>query len=270
VQVDVPAEQGPLVARRGAGEHLPHVAGACQAGQAGAVFQGVGEFAWRHVRVLLEPEHEPRVDGTGPGRHHQAVERGEPHGGVDGTAAVHGRERGAGAEMAGHDTQSGRRGRRSVPGELRRPAGDVGVRQPVEAVPAQRPAGPPLGGKGERRRRRGDRRVERGVEAGHRGHVGQHRAHGVERGERLGLVQRREVGQRLEPLAHLCGEHYGRRVQRPAVHHPVAHRVDRAERLDGRLDRRAARGVVKSAAVAGPGHGGQVGGGGGQGATQPT
>ena len=35
------------------------------------------------------------------------------------------------------------------------------------------------------------------------GRAGEHRLHGVQGGERFGLVQRRQVGQRLEPLPDL-------------------------------------------------------------------
>jgi len=61
VQVDVPAEHGPLVARGGAAEYFAHVARAGQAGQAGAGFQSGRELARRHVRMLLQPQHQSGV-----------------------------------------------------------------------------------------------------------------------------------------------------------------------------------------------------------------
>ena len=191
-------------------------------------------------RVLLEPQHQARVHRSRPGRHHQAVQRREPHGGVHRPAGKHGGERRARAQVAGDDPQPVRRVRRHAE-QFRHPPRGVGVGQAVEPVPAQRPAGPPLGGQRERRRRVRDGRVERGVEAGHRGRAGQHGGHRVERGERLGLVQRREVGERLEPPPHLGVDEHRRGVQRPAVHDPVPDRVHRAERLDRRLDRRRCR-----------------------------
>ena len=80
--------------------------------------------------------------------------------------------------------------------------GAVGVRQPVEAVAANRVSVAPFAGHRVGRGRSGDGRVERGVEAGHGRDVGQLRGDGVERGEGLGLVQWGEVGQLLQLLSH--------------------------------------------------------------------
>jgi hypothetical protein len=79
--------------------------------------------------------------------------------------------------------------------------------------------------------------VEGGVEAGDGGHAGEHCLHGVQGGQRLGLVQWRQVGQRLKPLPDLVVYLDWGRVEGAAVHDPVADGVDRAERLDRGLDR---------------------------------
>ena len=183
----------------------------------------------------------PGSTDPGPGRHHQALQRREPHGGVHRAAAESTAASDApGAQVAGDDPQPVRRVRRRAE-QFRHPPRGVGVGQAVEPVPAQCPPGAPLRGQRERGRRVRDGRVERGVEAGHRGRAGQHGGHRVERGERLGLVQRREVGERLDAPPHLSVDEHRRGVQRPAVHHPVPDRVHPAERLDRLPDRRRCR-----------------------------
>ena len=94
------------------------------------VLQREGELGRSHAHVLLEPEHETRVDAARPGGHDQALEGREAHGGVDRPPALHRGERGAGPEVAGHDPQL-----------LERPADQLGaaprgvrVGEPVEAV----------------------------------------------------------------------------------------------------------------------------------------
>ena len=87
--------------------------------------------------------------------------------------------------------------------------------------------------------------MKRGVEAGDGRQVGQYRLHRVEGGQRLGLVQRGQVGEgcQLLPDARVDPDRPGEQVA--AVHDPVPDRVQVPERLDRRLDRirvgRAAR-----------------------------
>jgi hypothetical protein len=70
------------------------------------------------------------------------------------------------------------------------------------------------------------------------GHVGQHRGHRIQGGERLGLVQRSQVGERPEPLPDGALDQHRTAELGAAVHDPVADRVHLAERLDRRLDGR--------------------------------
>ena len=76
-------------------------------------------------------------------------------------------------------------------------------------------------------------------------------AHGVQGGQRLGLVQRRQVGQQLQPPPDVPGHHDRPGELRPAVHDAMAHRVNRAEAVQ-RLGQR--RGIQR-----GPARGGQIG-----------
>jgi len=92
--------------------------------------------------------------------------------------------------------------------------------------------------------------VERRVEAGHARHAGQRRLDRVQGGQRLGLVQRRQVGQGFQPLPHPRIHHHGGPEQRAAVHDPVPDRVRFPERADG---------VLQRGGVGGPGRGRQVG-----------
>ena len=172
-----------------------------------------------------QPQHGAGVHRAGPGGHHQSLQRGEAHRGVDAATAAHGRQGGAGAEVAG-DQAAG------VADDARRPAGGVGVRQAVEAVAADVEAVPPLGRHrvGGRGGRQGG--VEGGVEAGDGRHVGRELGHGVERGQRLGLVQRRQVGERLELGPHVAVDHHRLPVALAAVDDPVPDCVEAPQLLE--------------------------------------
>ncbi len=74
--------------------------------------------------------------------------------------------------------------------------------------------------------------MERGVEAGHGRQVGQDGADRLEGGERLGLVERREVGEVAQPGDDVRVEPDGAGEARAAVDDPVADGVDGAERPD--------------------------------------
>ena len=200
VQVDVEGERGcPLAPATGV-HHRRHVGGARQGEQARPVLQRVRHRLRLEAVVGDQPQHGAGVDGARPGGHHQSLQRGEAHRGVDATAVVHRRQGGARTEVAGDEAAG-------VPDGRGRPPGRVGVRQPVEAVAADVEAVPPLGRHrvgGGLGRQRG---VERGVEAGDGRHAGRRGGHGVEGGERLGLVQRGQGGERLEPAPHVVVDH---------------------------------------------------------------
>ena len=192
------------------------------------VLQASRDLGRRQPLLAREPEHEPRVDRPGPRRHHEALERREAHRRVDRAAAAHRRQRGAGAEVAGHDAE---RGRRLAPHSSRRPPRRVRVRQPVEPVAPDRPARAP--------RRAGSRRSTRPAgsvawnavsKQATAGTPGQRRATASIAGQRPRLVERGERRQRARCRRRAGVEHDRRREPRPAVDDPVADRADRAQR----------------------------------------
>ena len=94
-----------------------------------------------------------------------------------------------------------------LPAELRRSGRGVGVGEPVEAEPAEVPPRAPLerqgvGGGGGR-----DGCVKRGVEAADLWDAGQEPADQLERVKRGGLMERREVDQRVELPEHRRVDH---------------------------------------------------------------
>ena len=117
----------------------------------GAVLERGRQLGGRHAHVLLEPEHEARIDRSRAGRHDEPVERREAHRRVDRPAAADGRQRGARAEVTADDAQPIDRAADHGRGAPR----GVGVREAVEAVLAQGPALAPFGrdgvGRGGRR-----------------------------------------------------------------------------------------------------------------------
>ena len=136
-----------------------------------------------------EPEHKAGVDAARARRHDEPLERREPHGRVDGAPVADRRERRAGAEVAAHEA------RRRRAEQVSRPAGHVRVRQAVEPVAAQSEALAPLGRHGVRGRRRRQGRMEGRVVAADRRQLGPPFRDCRDRGERLGLMQRRERGE---------------------------------------------------------------------------
>ena len=102
------------------------------------------------------------------------------------------------------------------------------MRQAMKAEAPQVPAAPPLDGQRVGSRRVRDGGVERGIEAGHSGHMGKHLAHRLKASQRLGLVQRGEVGQRFQPADDAGVHEHGGSELGPAMDYAVAHRVDGA------------------------------------------
>ena len=123
----------------------------------------------------------------------------------------------------------------------------------MEAIAPQPPAFPPLGGQREGGGGGRDGGVERGVETGDGGHVGQHRGHRVQGGQRLGLVQRSQVGERTEPLPDAALDQHRAAELIAPVHDPVTDRAHLAERLDRRLDGRPVVPVPRRRQVGGAG-----------------
>ena len=133
-------------------------------------------------------------------------------------------------QVAGHDPQvlDGSADHR------RRPGRGVGVRQPVEPVLPKRPALAPFARDGIGRRGDRHRGVERRVEAGDRRDIGQDGAHGGDPGQRLRLVQWREVGQRAKVGDDPVIEADGHSVPCAAMDHAMTDGRDVAEARDRR------------------------------------
>ena len=100
----------------------------------------------------------------------------------------------------------------------------------MEAVAPQPPAIAPLGGQRIRRRRRRQRRVKRGVEAGHGRQLWQLRRDRVHCGQRLRLVQRRQVDQLPQGDLDTSVDLHGRAEALAAVHDAMTDRVCLTER----------------------------------------
>ena len=131
-------------------------------------------------------------------------------------------QRRAGTEVAAHHPQHLDR----LTEDLGGPAADIGMRQPVEAVPPQAPPPVPLmrqcvGGRLVR-----DRRVERGVEAGHCRNIRQQPAQRVDTGDTTRLVQRREFGERGDACPHSPVDEDRLGELGAAVHDPVADDIE--------------------------------------------
>ena len=208
MDVDGERQPGVIVVAR---EQFAHVAGAGEAGEPGAVLERVGQLGRGHSAVFDQPQQEAGVDAARPRRHHDAVERREAHRGVDRAPAGDRAQRRARAEVAGDEP-------RRVGRELRDAPRGVGVREAVEAEPAPRP----LSRQRVRGRRRRQRGVERGVEACGRTHARER----VDRRQRTRLVQRREVGQLLQPRAHPLVDPDRRPELLATVHDTVRDGVD--------------------------------------------
>ena len=113
--------------------------------------------------------------------------------------------------------------------DLRRDLGqdrrDVLVRQSVEPVPLHAGTAQ-LTREGHQLRHGGLAAVEARVEARHLRHARQPLGRGLDRGDVVGLVQRRERDECAKLLQHAGGDDGGAREARPAVHDPVADAQD--------------------------------------------
>jgi hypothetical protein len=193
------------------------------------VLEAVGERRSRQAPIG-EPQQHPRIDAARARGHHEALERGEAHRGVDRPPGGDRAQRGAGTEVGADEPQIPALGADQLTGT----AGDVGVRETVEAEASQRPAFTPGGRQSVGRGAVGDGRVERGVKAGDARHAGESETDGIERGERTRLVKRRQLAQ-LAQLRFDAAIDADRRAEAlPAVNDPVTDGVgsrQRAERV---------------------------------------
>ena len=121
VEVDVQGMAGRAVAGVAAAQQQAHVLRSRQREQAGVVGERALGLPRADRSLALGPQQRAGVDRSAARRHHQPVERAEPHGGVHGPPAGHRGERGSRAEVTAHDPQPLQR----PVHELARPPGDV-------------------------------------------------------------------------------------------------------------------------------------------------
>ncbi len=153
---------------------------------------------------------------SGAGAHQKAVERRKAHGGLDAGAVPDGAEAVAGSEVGDDDPTA-----RQVGIQRREAAGDVLVREAVEAVAAhalvvERP------GQSDPLRDRRLPPMEGRVETGDLRQVRPRGGQGPDRGETLRLVQRRQRNERLQRRHDLRRQPHGRMEVGAAVHDAVA------------------------------------------------
>ena len=166
-------------------------------------------------------EQDARVEVAGPGAHDQALERGQPHRGVDGYAAEDRRGRGAVAEVQRHQAQPGEV-TAEEPGRLAR---DVLVADAVHAVAPDACLPGDLPVQGVRRGGGGQAGEPRRVEHGHLRQLGPRALGQPDPGQRRWVVQRGELGEPVQFAERVVVQK--RRPGEPAaaVHDPVADRV---------------------------------------------
>ena len=133
VDVHVDGEIGVFVALRCSIEHVAHVA-ACtgNAQDAALAVQYRVHLVEGPALAAHDVGDDGRVDRARTRSHHEALERREAHGGVDGLAVVHGRDRPAVAQVAGNEPQVAHGPPEKVCGLL----GGVAVARAVRAVAA--------------------------------------------------------------------------------------------------------------------------------------
>ena len=165
-------------------------------------------------------------------RHRHAFERAESHRRIHGATVPDGAHRAAAAEMADHQA----RDPHLLAGPLQREA--------VKAVAADVPVGAPALGHGVHRGLLGHGRVELGIEDGDLRQPGQGGARLLDRLQRRGVVQRREIDQRVQGRQRAVVQEHGRAEARTSVHDAVPHGDDVARRLAERGERPAALGFV--------------------------
>jgi hypothetical protein len=79
--------------------------------------------------------------------------------------------------------------------------------------------------------------VKRSVEAGDRRNTGEQAARGIDGGKRRRQVDRGEINESSEALAHLVVQHHRLAERGAAMDDPMAASIDRSSTLDEPLDR---------------------------------
>ncbi len=105
MEVDIEGEARGGFTCFGVVKHRSHVGCPGQSQEPRSMLEGGGELGGRNARVLLEPEHETRIEAARAGGHHQTLEGCEAHGRVDRPAASHRGERSTCPQVARDDPQ---------------------------------------------------------------------------------------------------------------------------------------------------------------------
>jgi len=129
---------------------------------------------------------------------------------------------GAGAQVAGHDTQLLYR----MSDEFGGPTTGIGMAQAVKPVAVDAVALPPFSRNGVRGGRCGHRRMEGGIETTDGRNIREQVTYQINSGQRFRLVQRSQVGELNELLLNGGVDEYGRRELRASVHDAMADRID--------------------------------------------
>src|SRR5690606_28292391 len=103
VGVDVEGEFAEVVAFLDALDDVAHGGAAVDAFESALFVERTFDFFDGHAEILVHEDGEVGVDVAAAGAHDDAAERGEPHGGFDGMAAVDGGDAAPVAEVAGDD-----------------------------------------------------------------------------------------------------------------------------------------------------------------------
>ena len=171
--------------------------------QAGLLVQNRLDLLGAEPEVLKEVKDHPRVEGTRPRPHAEAVERGEPERAVDALPILQRAETGATTQVRDDSAPVGDLGR-----HLWQDRGDVLVRQAVESVALH-------DARADVARQRHDLGdgglppVEAGVEASYLRHAGKLLGDRVDRRQVVRLMERSERNQRSQLLQNRRGEDGG-------------------------------------------------------------
>ena len=232
VHVHVDGQPCLLVARIGRRQHVAHVGRQPRHAEHAAL-------AVQHGIHLVEGDalaahdvgEDGRIDGAGARAHHEALQRREAHGGVDGLPVVDRRDGAAVAQMARDEPQIAQRATEQV----RRLLSRVAVARAVGSVAADAVVVVVAGRQGVHVGLGRHRGVEGGVEDGDLGRVRHERGHHVDAGVGWRVMQRRQLLAQLKLLAGRLVDDHGFGEVLAAGHDAVADGVDLREVADGAL-----------------------------------
>ena len=225
--------------RLAAVEQVAHVvADAGNAEQPRLLVEDRFEILRREPDRLDEMEDHARVDRSRPGPHAETVERGEAERAVDALQVLHRAEAGAAAQVRDDHAAVRDLGR-----HVRQHGRDVLVREPVKTISLHAAAAQVA----RQRHHLGDGglpAMKAGIEAGDLRHARQSLGHGVDGGEVVRLMKRRQRHERAQVREDFRRDDRGPRVLRAAVHDAmtdaeharvaaIARAEPRGERIEG-------------------------------------